>query len=64
MDVYRDARCRFAKQQRAVFKKSGTRLFMRLFGRWAELKPVTAESILEGTARYHRALRIAMARTD
>lgn len=61
MDVYRDARGRFAKEANAVYKKSGDRLFVRLFGVWAEAKPVTAQSLRESMARYDRAHQAVIA---
>lgn len=62
MDVYRDARGRFAKEANAVYKKSGDRLFVRLFGVWAEAKPVTAQMLFARMAMYDRAIQAAIAR--
>jgi hypothetical protein len=61
MVIYRDSKGRFSKEQNAVFKKSGDRLFVRLFGVWAEAKPVTTQSLRESMARYDRAIQKALA---
>lgn len=63
MDVYRDARGRFAPERRAVIKQSGDRHFIWLFGKWAELKPVTAEIFRARTEQYFQAMQVALART-
>ena len=55
-DVYRDSYGRFSKERGATFKQSGDRHFIWLFGRWAELKPVTPESFRESMKRYDRAM--------
>jgi len=59
-DIYRDSRGRFSTKRRATFKQSGNQHFVRLFGKWAELKPVTPESFRARMAKYDEALRRAM----
>jgi hypothetical protein len=59
-EVYRDSCGRFAPEKRATFKQTGDQHFVRLFGRWAELKPVTAESFKASMDRYDEALRRAL----
>ncbi len=58
--IYRDSRGRFAKEERATFKQSGEQHFIRLFGKRAELKPVTAEPMHASMAKYDEAIRRAM----
>lgn len=50
-DTYRDCRGRFSSERGATFKQSGDKQFVRLFGMWAEMKPVTPESFQAATRR-------------
>jgi len=59
-DIYRDSRGRFTTERGATFKQSEGKHFVRLFGGWAELKPVTPESFRARMAKYDEALRRAM----
>ena len=59
-EVYRDSRGRYAREKSAVFKQSGDKHWVRLFGVWAELKPVTRESMQESLRQFEKAWQRAM----
>lgn len=60
LTVYRNSQGRFSKERGATFKQEDGKHYVRLWGAWAELKPVTPESFRASMARYDEALRRAL----
>lgn len=59
MTIYRNAWGQFSTERGASRKQVDGKHFVRLFGGWVELKPVTPASIHASLARYDKALRAA-----
>jgi hypothetical protein len=57
MIVYRDAFGRFSQERCAVSKQSGDQLFIWLFGRWVEAKPITVEVMRDSAERLYRSMQ-------